>query len=91
MIIMGKKKNNGGAIALIMKKLGKSCPESESYKEEMIEEKMEKVPNKDGAESDYKEGMKASADKMIQAFENKNSEELVSALKSFIEMAMHNY
>lgn len=80
MIIMGKKKN-GGALAMIMKKM-KSGSDNSC-------EEMQQVPNKDGAESDYSQGIDAAANKMMEAFHNKDVSSLKEALKSFIEMAMH--
>lgn len=87
MIIMGKKRNNGGALAVIMKKLGQKCPDHESMKEKNTEY-MEKVPHQDGAEQDHSSAYDQAADKMMEAFKSQNVSQLKEALKSFIQMAM---
>jgi hypothetical protein len=86
MIIMGKKKD-GSALSMIMKKIGSSSKEHEDLKEENAKNVEEVM--KDPAESDYSEGLEAAAKKMMDAFHSKNVSELKDALKSFIEMAMH--
>lgn len=87
MIVMGRKKDQGGAVAMIMKKLGnRESSDYESLKAENSE--MKQVPNENGAESDYKDGIEAEANKIMEAFKSSNVSDLKNALKSFIKMAM---
>ena len=84
MILMGGKRK--GMLALIMKKM----TDHDSLKKENAEnyEKMEQVPNKDGAESDYSNGLDASAEKVMESLKTNDVSSFKQALKSFIEMAI---
>lgn len=89
MIMMGGKKD-GSTVAMIMKKIGQKYDTKEPMEceKEEKEEKMQEVPNENGAESDYKDGMNNEVDKMMSAFESKDKDSFKTALKSFIKMAM---
>lgn len=87
MIIMGRSKSGSMANAIV-KKLGKPDSDYESLKREN-ESKYE--PKEDSStEKDFKSGLDAAANKMLEAMESKDVPSLKEALRSFIEMAMQD-
>lgn len=87
MIMMGPNKKKG-TVALIMRKLEGKGDSYDSMKHEQME-RLGKVSNEDGAESDYSNGYDAAASDMIKAFHDKDPKKLRSSLKSFIQMCLN--
>jgi len=83
----GRKK---GMVALILKKMsGGSSYDKMKEDNENISERLEEKPMKDGAEQEYSMGLDSASEEMVRAFEAKDPKALKVALKSFIEMCLH--
>lgn len=85
MIMMGRKRN-GGMMAAIAEKIGKSENDFDSLKEKNAERFEPK--ESDDVEKEFKSGLDAAASKIIEALESKDASSLKESLRSFIDMAM---
>lgn len=82
MLLKDDSKKKGMIVHIMRKMKG-----GDSY-EEMKEKNMDAALDADdrGMKEDRQPGLEAAADEMIQAFESKDKEMLISAMKAFIEM-----
>ena len=80
MIMMGNKKDRGGALAVILKKIHSGFSDNKDHESEEY-----KYENPD---MESENSLESEAQKILDALDSKNASSLKSALKSFIKMAM---